>query len=68
MTAAHYHFVPLSTVKVQRYPITLGLLKAASGPLSTVRIILGQASKAPHSSSPLTLGLLKQSSTPLWST
>jgi len=27
MTAAQYHFAPLTTVKIQGYPITLGLLK-----------------------------------------
>jgi len=27
MTTAQHHFAPLSTVKVQGYPITLGLLK-----------------------------------------
>jgi len=27
MTAAQYHFAAFSTVKVQGYPITLGLLK-----------------------------------------
>jgi len=60
MTAAQYHSAPLSKVRVQGYPITLGLLKTASGPLSTVHVILGQASKSLHSRSPITLGILIQ--------